>query len=318
MSNVCKLCGQQVGPLTTEGLCDGCSASSKSGTGTTSPVSAAKQPLPADSRAGFHYILAVLLVLSFSWMLSRTLFDDSPHAPFSGSTHHAAVVRLLESLLGVRGTEAVLSIFMLVITALLGNYSVRGREKTTKIIALTVLAAIGLTILGRGLQGAIVRWQEETWRRDVAGKIGHLADGVAESTVPSCPAIRDKVLVWDCTTDGLSSVQTMLPKERQGKSSDPRLTFVLILATNDKEQKPFRMEGIPTYDDGLPHYRRTLTVAAVNWPEQQVLGVWPVEGDLPDMYVLHGADKEKGAVIGNTDEPLKRWILGTVPTGQGQ
>jgi hypothetical protein len=271
-----------------------------------------------DRRAGFHYVLAMLFVSAGAWMLSYALFDDSPHSPFSGSVHAQAFARRLESLLGVRGTEALLSILLLAMATLLGNYSFRGKAKETRIVALAVLAAIGLTIFGTGLLSAIPRWREEAWRRDVSGKICHLADGVAKSASSARPAIRKKIVVWDCTTRGLSLVQSLLPEERQGNSADPQSTFVLILATNDKEEqrKPLPFVSVPQYDDGTPACRRTLTVAAVNWPEQQLLGVWAVEGDSPGplCMAVRAAD-EKGPVIGNTDEPLKRWILETVPTG---
>lgn len=260
--------------------------------------------LPGNrKRTGFRwglYVLAMLLVLCCVCFLSYAVFDDSIHKPPTlGSARSQAFSKLLESLVGVRGEEIALSLVGLGVAAFVAYHSVRSAGKTTRIVSVALLAAAAVAILGTGLLAAAPRWREAAWRRGVAEQVRHAAEGVVGPKSSSHPAIRDKVVVWDYTAKGPSFVQTLLPDARLGKSSDSKVTFVLVLSTHDEEGE--------AYSDGTRAYRRTLSVAVVDWPEQKVLGVWSVEGESPGMFVMRPAD-EKGPVIGDTDQPLKQWI----------
>jgi uncharacterized protein (TIGR03067 family) len=250
----------------------------------------------------------MFLVLGGTLMLSYAAFDSSARAPIRGGSRGGqALGRFLESILGERGAEAVLSLFLLAVAAGVGFVSVRRASNLTRIIASSALVCAGVLVFGSWMAVAAAGWREIAWQREAAAKIHPLVERLRESGSAPLPDIRDKVVVWDYTTKSPSRVQTLLPKERQGSSADPALTFVLVLATRDKDEKP--------YTDGTPARRRTLTVAAVNWPEQKVLGVWPVEGEFPPFFTTRPID-DKGPVIGDTDGPLQRWITELSPKDQ--
>lgn len=314
MANVCNMCGKSVRePLSTAGLCRACSESMRTGepsavTNVQTAHTFGDEPLPqATPQRTFrwgYYLLGLFLLALGLLLIGTAAFDSSPRGPITGGTRGGrALGEFLRAVFGARGEEAVLGIAALAGAFGLAYWSTRWCRWAVKLLAFGAMIVPTSVVLCAGLAVGYQTSREMSWRRSAAKELRPLLDGHKESK-NVMPEIRAKVVIWDHMAKTQSTAQALLPAERQGSSADAEMTFVLIFDHIDRDEKPF--------NDGTRAVQRTLKIGVINWPERKVLSVHSIEGEGPPLITMRPAG-DRGPVIGNTDEPLKRWIMETVP-----
>jgi hypothetical protein len=236
-------------------------------------------------------LVAVPVGLSF---VCYGILDDSPRAPADSSR-----VRAFQSLLGIRGADVVVGLVFLGLAAYFTYHCLRSATATGKAVVSVGIALCGLAVLAAWVTPALLRGSETAWQRRTADDLKKLPFGEPAEEKPVSVPVRDKVLVWDCTTRALSPAQELLPAGRRPHRDDDAFTVVLILKTADKQTE--------TYTSGEVGMTRTMTLGVVDWPERKVLGCYLLSGEGPGWFVMRNAG-DKGPIIGNTAEPLKNWL----------
>jgi uncharacterized protein (TIGR03067 family) len=271
-------------------------------------------PQPAlpstEKQPGFRwglYIGAFFVILFGAYFLSTAIFDSSTRPPITGGGRGRALGELLRAMFGARGEEACLAIFALSIGIGLAFASLRGAALFMKIIGTGGLVLSSFGIFSIWALVSFFSWQETAWQAEVATKIRPMLDPKKESDSEPLPDVRDKLLVWDYLKKGVSPVQAQLPAGRRASSADQSMTLILILASREKQ--------VTMFTGNIPGHERTLTVAAVNWPERKLLGIYPVRGAQPGLFVSRPAG-DKGPIVGDTDQSLLSWITEAIPREQ--
>jgi hypothetical protein len=252
-------------------------------------------------RRGLHvhwggFVGALLGLLAGLNFLCYALLSEGPHSP---STSTSARVRAFEDLFGVRGTEVLAGLVFLGVAVFFTYQCLKNATAAGKWVVGGILGSCSVAILAVWITAAALSANETAWQHQIANDLKSLPFGVPVEEKPVEVPIRNKVLVWDCTSSTRSKTQELLPAERCPYKGDADFTVVLILKTTDKQTE--------TYEAGEAGFTRTLTLGVVDYPEKKVQGCYLLAGESPGLIVFREPG-EKGPIVGNTTGPLKNWI----------
>jgi hypothetical protein len=131
---------------------------------------------------------------------------------------------------------------------------------------------------------------------------------------------REKVLIWDATTQAPGTANNRLPAALRGQVTDGDLTLAVILARRNAQVRAYGL--VPGFGLGkeIAGYQVEMDVGLVDVAEKKVLGRVTLTGDDPPETILRKVRFltviEDRAEYGDTDGPLALWLEHRPRTGQ--
>ena len=111
--------------------------------------------------------------------------------------------------------------------------------------------------------------------------------------------IKGKVLVWDKTSNKISSVQSDLPQNLKWTESINEMTTVMIISD-------FQNKQVGTYGTDIPAYKRTATLLIATWPDKKAVGRVTIIGDDPPQQIRFKSRPKE--IYGDINRPIAQWI----------
>ena len=116
---------------------------------------------------------------------------------------------------------------------------------------------------------------------------------------PNKVHIKGKVLVWDKTSNRISSVQSDLPQNMKWTGSINETTTVMIISD-------FQNKQVGTYGTDIPAYKRTATLLIATWPDKKAVGRITIIGDDPPQQIRFKSRPKE--IYGDINRPIAQWI----------
>ncbi len=129
------------------------------------------------------------------------------------------------------------------------------------------------------IAGAVVWWgiakhQETEKQKVIVNEVRHLVGDCKSTGNSSAIGIQCRALVWDITSNSLSSAHSMLPGELKASSSDSQITVSMV--TGERNIR------VGTYSiSGQPAYRQSKDICVANWPDKNAVGMASVVSKEP-------------------------------------
>jgi len=172
----------------------------------------------------------------------------------------------------------------------------------------------------------------EAEQRKAAARAERLRPILAEARnlLPQCRqmplgniSVNGKVVIWDETTNSLSTVQNQLSPQLLGSADDSPLTVLMIVdkrnepvASYGNNPNPFRDPRLPQPNGGLRFpigstigYQSNVEICAIHWPAKTAAGRAVVYGDMPPLSITR-AKWDTTPVYGDMNGPLANWVKG--------
>lgn len=157
--------------------------------------------------------------------------------------------------------------------------------------------------------------RQETERAALAAFVGPWVQPLAESPLADDPRTlrrRDKVLVFDLTTQAAGTAAARLPEALRGQKTDADLTLAIVLARRNTQVASYELAPGLNLGKPVPGYRVEMDVGLVDLVEKKALGRVTLTGDDPPETIKRKsvgiAVTDETPEYGDSDGPLARWL----------